>query len=870
MTTKAKILTAFCLLCSVGVHAQQTGDVFQGMFARAQQFAATYPQEKTYLHLDNNSYYQGDTIWYKAYVVQAESNQPTQISKPLYVELLDPLGNTVSRQIAEIKDGYAIGQIPLTNSFFSGYFELRAYTKWMLSAPEPQYYSRVLPIYRKMIGDKAEKRQIAEYNLEGGMQKRPKEKKEAKFSMRFFPEGGRLVKGIPCTVAFETVATDSGSVNAEGSLYIGEERQPIKALHDGIGTFRYTPSGDKAFVRMIYKGEEYQFELPKAEEQGITLAATNSKDYIDVQVIRNLAAGSEANTAGATASSSCAVFFFAHGFPILYQKVDFKNQDIARFRVSSSQLPAGINRIALISSQGKVMADRFCFVYPKDTLSLEAHTDTLVYRPFQKVTYQIQAKDQNGNPLRNATLSVSVRDALESDNQQYGDNIMTDLLLTSDLKGYIPNPAYYFIDRKPIRQRLLDNLLLVKGWRRYDVEQEISSASYTPKYLPELKLTLHGRVKSLFGKPQKGIGVSVLAKKDSVVVAGNTNADDEGYFNMSLNMFEGEMDSYIQTRRQGKELNRWTNVSIFRNFEPQPRTLAYYETHPLWYKPQVNTQQLEEVDAAYKEQMSKDAIMLGEVTVKAKKKGNKQKETEHFERRIFGFYDVSRFIDKIRDEGKDVSLLENLLPQIDKNIHIEVSDSSHGDTINGTDRTYMYGSIPITFYVNGKVLDENFFRKDLDAIKSILIYEDNTLSNKEVYTMDKNFQVKRDQLKDTWSGDVIHAENGLENQKAGIVCSVQMSEDWNPEKTYKTHRGIRHTMLQGYNHPSTFYSPVYRDLNSFDPTDKRRTLYWNPSVTTDENGKAIVECYNSSSTAAVSLNAAMLQGGLTGYIDTAK
>ena len=117
---------------------------------------------------------------------------------------------------------------------------------------------------------------------------------------------------------------------------------------------------------------------------------------------------------------------------------------------------------------------------------------------------------------------------------------------------------------------------------------------------------------------------------------------------------------------------------------------------------------------------------------------------------------------------------------------------------------------------------------------------------------------------------MIHAENGLENQKAGIVCSVQMSDGWDPEKTYKTHRGIRHTMLQGYNRPSTFYSPVYRDLNSFDPTDKRRTLYWNPSVTTDENGKATVECYNSSSTAAVSLNAAMLQGGLTGYIDTAK
>lgn len=97
-----------------------------------------------------------------------------------------------------------------------------------------------------------------------------------------------------------------------------------------------------------------------------------------------------------------------------------------------------------------------------------------------------------------------------------------------------------------------------------------------------------------------------------------------------------------------------------------------------------------------------------------------------------------------------------------------------------------------------------------------------------------------------------------------------MSEDWDPEKTYKTHRGIRHTMLQGYNRPSVFYSPLYRDLNSFDPTDKRRTLYWNPTVTTDENGEAIIECYNSSNTAAVSLNAAMLEKGVPGYINTTK
>lgn len=855
MIKKKRLIVALCLITTCGMKAQ-TADAFKSMFERAQQFASNYPQEKVYLHLDNSSYYQGDTIWYKAYVVQAENNLPTKISKPLYVELLDQLGNLVNRQVLEIKDGKAIGQIPLNKSFFSGYFELRAYTKWMLSAPEPQYYSRVLPIYRKMVGDKDGKRQIAEYNLEGGMKNRPEEKEGKNLSIKFYPEGGHLLKGIPCNIAFEAIAPDSGSVNIDGTLYAGKDRIPIKALHDGIGTFNYTPSEEPAYVKAEYKGKEYEFMLPKAESNSMSIAVNTNASYIDVRIMRN-----------STEENATAAFIFSHGFPILYHPIDFK-QDIAQFRVSTDDLPPGINRIALLRKDGKVIADRFCFIHPRDTLALQAQTDTAIYRPFQKIAYKIQAKDKNGNPLKNATLSVSIKDALESDFKKYSGNIMTDLLLTSDLKGYIADPGYYFIDQKPIRRRLLDNLLMVRGWRKYDIEQEVSGQTYTPKYLPELKLTLHGRVKSLFGKPQKGIGVSVLAKKDSVVVAGNTNADDEGYFNMSLNMFEGEMDSYIQTRRQGKEMNRWTNVSLFRNFEPSSRLLSYRETHPLWQQPQIDKQKIEEVAGDYQEQMSKDAIMLNEVTVKAHKKGNKQKETEHFERRIFGFYDVSRFVDKVRDEGKDISLLEDLLPQLDKNIHVEVSDSSHGDTINGTDRTYKYGSIPLTFYVNGKVLDENFFRKDIDAIKSILIYEDNTMSDNEVYTMDKNFQVKRDQLKDTWSGDVVHAENGLDNQKAGIVCSVQMSDDWDPEKTYKTHRGIRHTTIQGYNRPTAFYSPVYNDLNSFDPTDQRRTLYWNPSVTTDDNGEATIECYNSSRTAAVSLDAATLENGTPGYIDT--
>ena len=50
-------------------------------------------QEKAYLHLDNNCYFLGDTIWYKAYLVDAGNLRPTAESRILYVELVDPEGH---------------------------------------------------------------------------------------------------------------------------------------------------------------------------------------------------------------------------------------------------------------------------------------------------------------------------------------------------------------------------------------------------------------------------------------------------------------------------------------------------------------------------------------------------------------------------------------------------------------------------------------------------------------------------------------------------------------------------------------------------------------------------------------------------------
>lgn len=826
-------------------------DVFKTMFDNARTFATNYPQEKVWLHTDNNSYEQGDTIWYKAYVVNAADNLPTKISKPLYVELLDQLGNVVTRQVSEVENGEARGQLPLTSTFLSGYFELRAYTKWMLSAPEPQYFSRVLPVY-KTSDDKGNKHEIAEYHMAGSMKNRP-DADSKPLDVSFFPEGGRLVSGVPNRVGFEVTAADSGAVNAAGVLHNGANTLPISALHNGIGSFMITPSvAARDYVSINYKGKDYEFDLPKADSSAVGLAVSSSGDNVHITLYDN--------THGAIANDSLAVFFFSHGVPMAYQHVNLAADNTAHIRIDATALTPGICRAAVLRSSGKVIADRFFFVYPRDTISLNSHADSLIYKPFGKIVCKLKAVSKDNKPLKGATLSVSVKDALNSDLVANGGNVETGLLLTSDIKGYIPDPEFYLDGTKIMRRRMLDDLLLVRGWRKYDVEQEISGKPFTPKYLPEPSLTLHGRVKSLFGRPQKGIGVSVLARKDSVLVAGRTVADDEGYFNMSLNMFEGDMNTYIQTRRQGKEMNRWTNVSIFRNFAPPIRPYFYGEMHPHWMTPKVDRQMVATIDSTYRATLTDGAIQLGEITIKAKGIGTRQKDTERFERNVYGYYDIRRFVDNIRDQGKDVIDLEDLMPKLDKNIHLE--QNYDNDSLGEGENTIMYGARPLIFYVNGQKMGYTFFRKDIDDMRTMIIYEDDALGDYGVYTLGKNGEVQRSQLKDAWTGNEYNPEGGIETQQRGIVCSLQMVPGWNPVELKKAPHGIRQTTIQGYDRPLEFYSPAYTTPASIDATDHRRTLYWNPSVVTDENGEATVTLYNASQTTTVTIDAETINNGI--------
>ena len=557
------IIITFCLLSSIAVqiHSQQVADsIFATYFARSQAYADAYPREKAYLHLDNTSYYIGDTIWYKAYVVTAEQNQPSPISTPLYVELLDQLGNTSERQIIQLRDGEGEGQFILTKALFSGFYEIRAYTKWMLAFSEKQYFSRTIPVYRKRRSEVDENRSIITYRMDESMKQRPRSK-EKDFMIRFFPEGGQLVEGVPSVVAFEATSKEEGTVGISGTVYGPDdvELAQFTTLHDGMGCFTYTPTDKQAKAVVTYQDKKYSFQLPKALPQGYVLNVTSKEKALVIKVLRN----------STSLKDTLALFISHQGRPLMYQTLDFKDQTVYHLPLSTQGLPRGVIQLSLMNSNGATLCERFCYVMPSPSLQLTATSTNALYYPFEPIEYHISMKNHTGQPIQ-GHFSVAVRDALKSDFQRFDQTIYTDLLLTSDLKGYIHQPGYYFANNSPRRRVALDILLMIHGWRKYDISQAISATPETPIYLPETRLTLHGQVTSfLRNKEQKEISVSVIARRDTISAAGTTVTDSLGFFQIPMDAFNGSMSAAIQTRRKGKKLNRKTNISLFRNFTPE-------------------------------------------------------------------------------------------------------------------------------------------------------------------------------------------------------------------------------------------------------------------------------------------------------------
>ena len=465
----------------------------------ARQLANAPVQEKVYLHLDNTCYYKGDTIWYKSYVVRADDLHYTDMSHILYVELVSPDGLVVERQPLIVSaDGYGDGNFVLKDSLYSGYYELRAYTRWMLNfcVTEHSYtrkdrdqfynrqmaqdffrqygtiYSRVVPVYERpdSVGDYLQK-----YIVSRPKTRLDKELKEL-LKVNFYPEGGHLVEGTRSTVAFEALSEEGEQIDISGTLEVGDGKTiNISTEHQGRGLFTVdVPESGRMKARFRYHDKDYSFDLPKAEKQGcaLHLNATGKELTADITL----------KTDAPDAQVGVAVL--CRGVLKSFQTISGSQQ----VTFDRDQLPTGVCDLLVIDEDGKPLADRLFFVnhHDFDMQPVSVSGMQNEYQPFDPITLQFQA------PVNARHISISVRDGASDDPTYDTGTIMTDLLLSSDLKGFIAYPDYYFESDDDTHRRHLDLLMMVQGWRRYDY-QELTSGEPL-RYQPEQAMTVEGAV----------------------------------------------------------------------------------------------------------------------------------------------------------------------------------------------------------------------------------------------------------------------------------------------------------------------------------------------------------------------------------------
>lgn len=799
-------------------------------------YADNYPHEKVYLHFDNNSYYLGDTLWYKAYLMTNGTSRMS-ISKVLHVELWSQFGQKADEQLLPIKDGVACGQFHLKKRMLPGYYEVRAYTRWMRNWGDLHYFSRVFPFYAAPMVAGEYKKELFNFRLDRSVKTRPQTDSK-KFEISFFPEGGNLVKGIFSKVAFRVRAKNDPFPDAKLEIYSNDDvlLDTYSVIHDGMGWFRYRPTEKPGYVKVYSQGKAYTFELPDCKLAGICLSVSPPvTDSVSVCLQRD----SELRT------DTLAVCIVACNRPYQAANVVTNDKEVT-LKFPLSELPAGVSQVLLLSSRGKILCERMFFVNrPAKYVNITATRSSAVYLPGEKVKLKLKVFGNDNQPV-STDLSLAVRSVVDCDLQRQIDNARTNLLLSSELRGYIHRPEYYFLSDGGVRSMELDLLLAVQGWKRYNWES--SDAFSQPVFSPEMDLQLDGRLKSRWTRrflPNAEVSIMI---RDSILAMGSVRTDSSGFFSIPLPDITGRQELILQSR-SGKMKNRKKQCYFLldRHFAPPLRAYAQDELLFAWDCISASDS-LAMIDAEHLEQKSRDGIRLDEVFVKGKKRMIPFVE---YDRSVAAIYNVEEKVEEDLDKGKRyVSLYEFLREQTVLMKRVNDSISYNNKYI-----------IPI---VNGRAVMNPYFQRqvfsEVENIRSVMFCEG---SSKDKYLMQAFSD--RESIGTDWD---IEINSRPEDPKSEVttfdhlkfsgktaLMIVEAEPQFDYHLRHKSSRGLRATYIQGYAEPEAFYSPDYSKTEIPLPADFRRTLYWNPNLHTDVNGELDIEFYNAQQYTLLNVNA---------------
>jgi hypothetical protein len=568
----------------------------QELLSKANLFNLKFPQEKIYLHLDRNSYWANDDIWFKAYL----KNSPIPESN-LYVELVSSKGAIVYKNLCWAQNGLAYGDIHLADTLSSGVYQIRAYTDWLRNFDDAWFFRKNLVIWN--LRDK-------QANVETN------DLKAKEIDLQFFPEGGTFISGLKNRVAFKAIDKNGKGIDLEGEITDdrGTKITDIKSEFRGMGSFVFMPEENRNYTAKVQVAGKItlQVNLPTPQKEGVAFAV-DPADTSNIQI----AVSVKSRISGNNQASDYLLVGQAGGGICYRNKVG----TTGKLLIDRNSLPSGIVKFTLFDSEMIPRCERLVFINHHDNINVEIKPDKTDYITREKVQLDLKAISGAGIPY-NANLSVSVynpENQLET--EKYPDNILTHFLLNSELRGTIEEPAWYFKDDSLSTLLALDNLMLTHGYRQFEWK-EIREDKYPEiVYQPVGCIQLGGTVKSTIrNKPLAKAKVSMMTVK-SLLGTYQQTTDSLGHFLFSDLFFNDTV--YVALQAVNEKGNRNTEIEIDERSGTSPKT-GYL---PFIYKYEKENEVLTSTflselspEIINRKWRLSDTILLGDINVVTKKK----------------------------------------------------------------------------------------------------------------------------------------------------------------------------------------------------------------------------------------------------------
>ncbi|MET0572841.1 MAG: TonB-dependent receptor plug domain-containing protein [Pedobacter agri] len=865
---KFKITLAICFLTILfGFSAfKMDDDPFTLLLKKLDDYTSKFPQEKVHIHLDKPYYAIGDDIWFKGYVVDAKTAAPAQMSKVLYVELINEKDSIKKQVKLPLISGITWGDFKLTDSLSEGNYRIRAYTNYMRNFGTEFFFDKTIKIgnswankvftktdytfTKENSADKvvanihfedkngvAYKENEVSYDVQLDYKSVAKGKTKTSLSgdavinftssqllanksgriiatltldnkqkvvktipitstsndvdVQFLPEGGSLIENLPQKIAVKSVNSTGRGEDIKGAIFdeTGTEITSFETTYLGMGSFVFNSQPGKNYtVKIKFKdGSSKDYKLPYAQKTGYTLAVNNldtAKVAVKIMASESLVNGSELKVVAQQ---------YGNVFYVSKAKMD---KQVLMASIPKKNLPIGVVQFTLFSATNQPVAERLVFINNAvDLINVNLNTSAVSTARKGKSTFSFEATNQNKPVL--SSFSVAVTNATkvtpDEDNET---NILSSLLLTSDLTGYIEKPNHYFQNNDLKTMKELDNLLLTQGWSRFLWRNIAAGNGPAITYKHENSITISGTVKK-GGKPVPGGKVMLMATKGSFFIL-DTVTNVDGKFVFDNLTFPDSTKFVVQART--KTERKFVDISL----DVVPNQIVTKNKNSGDIEVNVNNslmKYIKESDNYFNEMtrlgLLERTIKLEEVTITEKK--NPAKNSANLNGA--GRADYIMTADDLTTCITLSQCLQGRLPGV----------IFRGNT------PYLMRSqdTPMQIILDGMRVEADFLDNIIPSdVESIELLK--TIGNTAIYG----------------------------SQGGGGVLVITTKRGGGSASYNHYAPGVVTLNPKGFSVSREFYAPKYDGEVNNNRADLRTTIYWNPQVVAENDGKGKFEFFN--------------------------